>query len=129
MVMLRSTALILAALLACGASLARAKPGQSPKDERTNLRIVVTAGKKNQPVENASVYIRFKESRFLRKEKKVEIDLKTNHEGMATMPDLPRGDVIIQVVAEGWKTFGQHFKLDQAEQTIRIKLEEPPHWY
>jgi hypothetical protein len=122
-------AVVLAALLAAAAPLARARPGQNSKNERTKLRIVVTAGKKDQPVDNASVYIRFKEPRLLRKEKKIEIDLKTNREGVAVMPDLPRGDVIIQVVAEGWKTFGQHFKLEQDEQTIHIKLEEPPHWY
>ncbi len=109
--------------------IARARPRQSSANARTNLRVVVTAGKKNQPVENASVYLRYNETRFLRKAKKVEMDLKTNHEGVAVMHDLPRGELVIQVVAPGWKTFGQRFKLDQDEQTISIKLEEPPHWY
>ncbi len=126
---LQRAVLLLAILLVSGIPLARARAAQSSKDALTNLRIVVTAGKTNQPVDNASVYIRFKESRLLRSAKKIEIDLKTNREGVATMRDLPRGDVIIQVVAPGWKTFGQHFKLEQAEQTIHIKLEEPPHWY
>jgi hypothetical protein len=119
----------LAATAAGGAATARALPAQNSENASADLRIVVTAGKRNQPVENASVYIRYKETRFLRKDKKVELDLKTNRDGVAVMRDLPRGDIIVQVVAQGWKTFGRHFKLDQTKQTIRIKLEEPPHWY
>jgi hypothetical protein len=119
----------LAAAAAGGAATGRAAPRQNSESALTNLRIVVTAGKKNQPVENASVYVRYKEARFLRKDKKVELDLKTNREGVATMRDLHRGDIIVQVVAQGWKTFGRRFTLDQAKQTIHIKLEEPPHWY
>jgi hypothetical protein len=119
----------LAATAASGAGTVWAQARQNAENAPTNLRIVVTAGKKDQPVENASVYLRYKETRFLRKDKKVELDLKTNHDGVATMRDLPRGDIIVQVVAPGWKTFGRHFKLDQDEQTIHIKLEQPPHWY
>jgi len=122
-------ALCFAALAASAAGTARGQSRPNSKNARTNLRIVVTGGNDNQPVANASVYLRFTETRFLRKAKKVELDLKTNHEGVAVMRDLPRAEVVIQVVATGWKSFGQRFKLDRDEQTIPIKLEKPPHWY
>ncbi len=94
----------------------------------TKLRIEVTAGEKKQPVENASVYVRYVEEGLL-KEKKREMNVKTNREGVAKVPDVPRGKVLIQAIAEGWKTFGRWYELDSDEQTIKIHLEKPPRWY
>lgn len=114
-------------LLAIAIAHPQAKSAQD--SHVAKLRVEVTAGEKSEPVENASVYIRFTEKRFLRKGKKVEMNLKTNHEGVAIMRDLPRGNAMIQVIAPGWKPFGQYFVLDKDEQTIQIKLEKPPRWY
>jgi hypothetical protein len=89
---------------------------------------VVTGNGK--PVGNASVYVRFNAAGgLLRKEKQMEVDLKTNENGRAKVKDLPRGKILIQVVAKGWHTFGQWFDLDSDDKTIEIKLEPPPHWY
>ncbi|MGH9793685.1 MAG: hypothetical protein ACRD5G_02840 [Candidatus Acidiferrales bacterium] len=95
----------------------------------TDLRIEVTAGDKSEPVDQASVYVKYMEERALRRDKKVELNLKTNREGVARLSDAPRGKVLIQVVAPGWKTFGKWFDLDQDQQTIKIRLEKPPRWY
>lgn len=95
----------------------------------TRLRIQVTAGEKDAPVENASVYVKYQEERTLARDKKIEMNLKTNRDGLARSPDLPRGKVLIQVVAPGWKTFGQWYELEETEQTIKIKLQKPPRWY
>lgn len=93
------------------------------------LHIEVTAGDKDQPVDNASVYVRFPEARMLGREKLVEMNVKTNREGAVKVPNVPRGKALIQVIASGWKTFGRWFDLDKDEQTIKIKLEKPPRWY
>jgi hypothetical protein len=94
----------------------------------TKLKIVVTGNGK--PVGNASVYVRFNAaSGLLRKEKQMEVDLKTNENGTAKVKDLPRGKILVQVVAKGWHTFGQWFEMDSDDKTIEIKLEPPPHWY
>ncbi len=122
----------------CGAQASASPQAAGQKDQKkkddaertTTLKIVVTGGDKNQPVENASVYIRYREARFLRKDRQIELNLKTNREGVAQMPDLPRGTVLIQVVAEGWNTFGHYYTLDQDRQTIQIHLEKPrTRWY
>lgn len=105
-----------------------AKP-ENPKDAVTSLEIVVTAGPKNAPVDNASVYLRWDEPRMLRHAKQMEFDLKTNMAGVAKVKDVPRRRIIIQVVKTGWKPFGQYYDLDQEHQRIEIKLQEPPHWY
>ncbi|MBI1738639.1 MAG: hypothetical protein HYR58_05270 [Acidobacteria bacterium] len=105
------------------------KPAKEKPEGTTKLRIEVTAGNEGSPVEGASVYVRFTEERKFGKDKKVEQNWKTNKEGVVKVPDVPRGKVLIQVIAQGWKTFGQWYDLDQDEQTIKIRLQKPPHWY
>jgi hypothetical protein len=95
----------------------------------TRLRIEVVAGEKDEPVDSASVYVRFVRPRTFGKDKKIEMNVKTNRNGVAVIPIVPRGKVTIQVIAAGWKTFGQWYDIDKAEQTVHIKLEKPPRWY
>lgn len=99
------------------------------KDATTSLLITVTGGPKNQPVDNASVYLRWEEPRTWRHAKEMEFDLKTSTAGIAKVKDVPRRRIIIQVIKDGWKPFGQYFDLTQDEQKIEIKLEKPPRWY
>ena len=105
------------------------KPAKEKREGTTKLRIEVTAGDEGNPVEGASVYVRYTEGRKLAKDKKIEQNWKTNKEGVIKVPDVPRGKVLIQVIAQGWKTFGQWYDLDQDEQTVKIRLQKPPHWY
>jgi hypothetical protein len=106
------------------------KDKKSSEDLTTKVRLVVTAGEANKPVGNASVYIRYlREGGLLHRSKDVEMNFKTNLDGRVKVPDLPRRKILIQVIAEGWKTFGKWYVLDKDEETIEIKLERPPHWY
>ena len=120
-------------LLAPAVVLSQAKEQAKGKVEKpssvTHLRIEITAGEKDQPVENASVYVKYVHERALAKDKKIEMNLKTNRDGIAKVPEIPRGKVLIQVVAPGWKTFGRWYEIEQEEQTIKIHLERPPRWY
>jgi len=110
------------------------KPADSKKDSKpsdpttTRLRIRVTADDK--PVGNASVYVRFPVAGgIFHKDKLSELNLKTNEDGSAKVPDIPRGKILIQVVAKGWKTYGKWYEIDSEAMTVEIKLEPPAHWY
>src|SRR5271169_5933875 len=92
------------------------------------LRIEVTGGESDKPVENASIYLKTVEQHAI-KDKKSEINVKTNQSGIAHIPDAPQGRVLIQVVAEGWKTYGHWYDITDAKQTIKIHLDRPPKWY
>jgi hypothetical protein len=93
------------------------------------LTIEVSGGEKNVAVENASVYLKYAEERKLRKDKKFALNVKTNRDGTAHIPDPPLGKVLIQVVAEGWKTFGEYYDLGDAGTVIKIHLDRPRKWY
>ena len=110
------------------------KPTTSAKDSKpsdpttTKLRIHVIADGK--PVGNASVYVRFPVAGgIFHKDKLSELNLKTNGDGSAKVPDIPRGKILIQVVAKGWKTYGKWYDIDSEAMTVEIKLEAPAHWY
>jgi hypothetical protein len=53
------------------------------------------------------------------------MNLKTNQNGMARTPQIPKGRILIQIVMPGWKTYGQYFDVDRDEQVIQINLERP----
>ncbi|HKV24428.1 MAG TPA: hypothetical protein VJN93_07535 [Candidatus Acidoferrum sp.] len=128
--------------LACLFAAALILPAQEPsKDapkpaasaaqsgEPTRLTIEVTGGDDPKPVENASVYVKYIEQRTLRKDKKVELNVKTNRDGTAHVPDAPLGRALIQIVADGWKPYGRWYDITDPHQVIKIRLERPPKWY
>jgi hypothetical protein len=106
---------------------AKAKPGAASNDGR--LTIVVTGGEDKKPIDSASVYVRYVEEHKHGRDKKVEMNLKTNQSGVCHVPVIPPGKFLIQVIAEGWKTYGEYYDINQAEQTINITLVRPPKWY
>ncbi len=105
------------------------KPAKEKESGTTKLRIEVTSGEAGDAVEGASVYVKFDQERKFAKDKKVEQNWKTNKDGVIKIPSVPRGKVLIQVIAPNWKTFGQWYELNQEEQTIKIRLQKPPRWY
>lgn len=94
-----------------------------------HLTIVVTTAEDKKPVDSASVYIKYVQGRLLGKDKKIEMNLKTNLSGVVHVPEIPRGRFLVQVIAPGWKTFGEYYDVEQGEQTINIELARPPKWY
>jgi hypothetical protein len=100
-------------------------PKNKDKQATARLRIELTGGDDNQPIGDASVYVKFQQDPKAQKGKQVEMNLKTNSEGVALSPDIPQGTILIQVIAQRWKTFGQRFNINQAEQTIPIHLVRP----
>ena len=118
-------------LVAQDAKAAAPKP-QTPaaaRDVQTRITIEVTGGEKNIPVENASVYVKFIEEHAIKKDTKLELNVKTSRDGVAHVPNAPMGRVLVQVFAEGWKTYGHWMDITDPKQTIKVHLEKPPKWY
>jgi hypothetical protein len=114
------------ALSVAGQVKDRGKPDSS---EMIQLRIEVTGGEKSSPVDMASVYVRFIVKHTLGKDEKIEMNIKTNREGIAIAPAVQKGKVLVQVVADGWKPFGNWFDVTDDGQVVKVKMERPPKWY
>jgi len=108
---------------------ADSKEKSDSTSKNVRLTIIVTGGEDKQPVDSASVYVRYVEERKISKDKKIEMNLKTNTSGIVHVPEIPRGKFMIQVIADGWKPYGEYFEVNQSEQTINIALVRPPKWY
>jgi len=97
----------------------------------TKLRIEVRSPG-DKPIDRASVIVRFVEGRSVAKfGKKVRThwELRTNQEGVASIPPIPQGKILIQVIAKGYQTFGEMVEVNEEEKTIPIKLNSPQPQY
>jgi hypothetical protein len=108
---------------------APSKAQQRTPDPQTRITIEVSGGEKDAPVENASVYVKYIEEHAIKKDKKLELNVKTNRDGVAHVASAPLGRALIQIVAVGWKTYGRWYDITDPKQTIKIHLERPPKWY
>jgi hypothetical protein len=124
---LAATALCVAAQDPPAAAPAPQAPAQTTEPNR--LTIEVTGGDKSVPVENASVYVKYVEEHVIKKDKKVELNVKTNREGVAHVADAPLGRALVQIIADGWKTYGRWYDITDVHQVIKVRLERPPKWY
>jgi hypothetical protein len=101
----------------------------APSDEPSRLTIEVTGGENSVPVENASVYVKYVEEHAIKRDKKVELNVKTNRAGVAHVAEAPLGRALVQIIAEGWKTYGRWYDITDPHQVIKVRLERPPKWY
>jgi hypothetical protein len=107
------------------------KEAKSEDAPESRLRVSVVAADTGKPVANASVYIRFPEGKtfFTRKDKEAEMNFKTNQDGSVKVPSVPRGKILVQIVAPGWHTYGKWYEIEKDEEEINIRLDKPPRWY
>ena len=54
---------------------------------------------------------------------------RTGQEGTVKIPTIPQGQILIQIIAKNYQTFGQTFDIADAEKTIDIKLNPPQSQY
>jgi hypothetical protein len=97
----------------------------------TKLALRVT-NDSDRPVDRASVIVRFIEGRDvlkLGKHIRTTYELRTNQEGEATIPPIPQGKILIQIIAKGYQTFGQTYDVAEEAKSIEIKLNPPQKQY
>ena len=99
--------------------------------EGTKLTVQVNSADTGKPINRASVIIRFRHGLNPVKMKKIQTnwETKTSQEGTVSVPEIPMGQVTIQVIAENYQTFGDVYELTMPEQTIGIKLNRPQPQY
>ena len=95
-------------------------------DDMTKLKIVVTT-RSGRPIDRADVIVRFGGRSIAKLGKMVRTtwEMRSSQEGVAEIPDMPKGQIRIQVIAKGYQTFGDTFEVKEDERTIEIKLNPP----
>lgn len=97
----------------------------------TTLTIAVK-NRSGKPVEHASVIVRFVRGHskvVIGKKLRTEWELQTNEDGVAKIPPIPQGTILVQVIAKNYQTFGDNFEVYEAKREIAITLNPPQPQY
>jgi len=120
--------MVLAAALA-GAALSLAWADEPLTELQINVK---TQG--GHPVDRAEVIVRWKAdakhpaARY-GKAVNTTFEMRTNQDGVAKVPGIPKGSILIQVNAKGYQTYGHVFDIDDDEKTIDVVLNPPQQQY
>lgn len=115
------TRLHYAGLLACLLTLTALS--QKKSEHKTALvRVTVVRESNGKPVRNAEVVLH---PVIEGKQKDEGLELKTHEDGKAESGGIPFGKMRIQVIAPGFRTYGQDYDIDQPNLEITIKLQKP----
>ncbi len=99
----------------------------------TKLTIVVKTAA-GRPVDRAEVIVRWhaneKHPRAgFGRAVRTTFEMRSNQEGQANVPEIPQGNILIQVNAKGYQTFGKVFQVDEEEKTLEVTLNPPQQQY
>jgi uncharacterized membrane protein YgcG len=54
------------------------------------------------------------------------LEVKTNEDGKAVIDVIPIGDTVtLQVIANGYQTYGQNYKIDKSDMSMEVRLKRP----
>lgn len=91
-----------------------------------HIVVSVVKASTGKPIHNAAVIFH-----PMKKDKDLgNMELKTNEQGKATLDVVPIGTtVLLQVIAEGYRTYGKEYQIDGDSKTILVKMELPKNQY
>ena len=104
------------------------KRGRKYKSPPPTARIEVTILKdvNGKPIENAAVIFH----PMVGEKDEGNMEQKTNEDGKTIIDVLPIGDTVrLQVIARGFQTFGEDFKIDKPDMAIAVRLLRPGQQY
>ena len=99
----------------------------SAQDEIAELKFLVVKDYNGKPIRNASVVLHPVERNG--KQSRGGLQIKTDPEGKANYEAVPYGKLRIQVLAQGFQTFGEDYEVNQPNMEITIKMKRPSEQY
>ena len=114
------------ALLALGCTCVSAQDDSNHRGRKykappptSRIEVTVVRADDAKPIENASVI-------FQLIGEKGNMELKTNEDGKSIIDVLPIGSTMrLQILAKGYQTYGQDYKVDKANMAFDVKLKRP----
>jgi len=126
---LRLCVLISAAGFFCGSLALRAQDASTQHLRKykapppaARIEVTVVRDFNGKPIEDAHVIFHPIEG----DKDKGYLELKSNEDGKAVIDVLPIGDTVrMQVIANGYQTFGQDYKVDKPEMSLEVRMKRP----
>ena len=94
-----------------------------PPPPTSRIEVTVIRDADSKPIENASVIFHLDGD-------KGNMELKTNEDGKSVIDVLPTGSTMrLQIIAKGFQTYGQDYKIDKSEMAFGIRMKRPGEQY
>lgn len=92
----------------------------------SRIEVTVLRDSSGKPIEDAHVIFHPIEG----DKDKGALELKTNEDGKIVIDVIPIGDTVrLQVIANGFQTYGEDYKVDKAEMSMEIRMKRPGQQY
>ena len=124
--MKRSLSVVVGLLLLVGFATVVGAAAQDD-EQYAALLFLVLRDYNGKPVKNASVIMHPVNKKG--KQQRTGFQLKTNTEGRTSFDGVPYGPLRVQVLAQGFQTFGEDYDINKPEMEITIKLKRPQGQY
>ena len=121
--MTRRFLIVSAVVIVLGVGMIELAGAQDDDVPMSDLRFVVVRDYNGKPVRNAAVVLHPVNRKG--KQERGGLELKTDGEGRTNIDGIPYGPLRVQVLAQGFQTFGEDYKIDKAEMEITVKLKRP----
>src|SRR3982074_909561 len=121
--MMKSFSIAIAVIIVLGVGMIGLAVAQDDEVPMSDLRFVVVRDYNGKPVRNAAVVLHPVNRKG--KQSRGGLELKTDGEGRANIEGIPYGPLQVQVLAPGFQTFGEDYKIDKTEMEITVKLKRP----
>jgi hypothetical protein len=94
-----------------------------PPPPTSKVNVTVVRADDSKPIENAAVIFHIDGD-------KGNMELKSNEDGKTTLDILPLGSTMsLQIIAKGYQTYGEDFKIDKPEMTFEVRMKRPVRQY
>jgi len=98
----------------------------TPPPATATIKVTVLRSTNGKPIPNAAVVFHPMEG----DRDKGALELKSDEDGKVTIDVIPIGDTVrLQVIADGWKTYGEDYKIDTDSKEIVVKMKRPGEQY
>ncbi|HWU41634.1 MAG TPA: carboxypeptidase-like regulatory domain-containing protein [Candidatus Acidoferrum sp.] len=108
-------------------SLAGMAAAQDDEGPVASMKFLVVRDYNGKPVKNAAVVLHPVNKNG--KQERGGIELKTDPDGKTGFDGIPYGPLRVQVLAQGFQTFGEDYEVNKADMEITVRLKRPTGQY
>ncbi len=112
--------LVIVTMVSLSAALSASK---KEKEKTATISVTVLKDYNGKPIKNAAVILHSVSVKG--HQASGGLELKTNTDGYATIDSIPYGKIRIQIIVEGFQTYGEDFEISEPEKSITVKMQSP----